>query len=324
MASSCHLRTIEKLRSRDHDGYITSSSELNSQHILRFPVTDAIWAKLMDMPGESIKALLAEAARRNQKMYPKFLQNASYGRGGYWFDPGGGLVSMGIYWPKAAQNLEFESSLEMGRTLEELMNGFTRYDVMVQRLPIDDFDYRFEKETRLAELNTENLHRLSINVDLDRAVYDLISGRPSRYPISQKVMSPTIAFVSCVSANFVIKNGILWRGKLYTCRRRNLLKPEQCQRCWTWGHSAEACTYDHFVCCYCGVSPIELWHFSYRCQAKDIQKCVNCGAASGANHRDCPARLEEGKRIKALNELYHDEDHRLFEDPSQSVPVVPI
>lgn len=121
----------------------------------------------------------------------------------------------------------------------------------------------------------------------------------TRQPPQKALTSIIIEFTKPEDANKIIDENLVWQGEMCPAERyERQCRLKQCFQCQKYGHIGTQCKTAK-ICGYCAQE-----HSSWECPTKmDVgaaRKCAVCHGAHQAWSRECPTRIEEVAKIKAI------------------------
>jgi len=194
---------------------------------------------------------------------------------------------------------ESEKDPELLHTMDwgAIFNGVTaskrKYGLVIHGVPKSDLDPSKEDQIILRdELEEENTSR---NLQAEQ-VFPL---RRTKKQLEKPTAHHSIVILTTRirAADDCLKRGMFIKGRYYLPEKYTPdLNIKQCYKCFGWEHTAKHCIKEHQTCDNCGNNDHE------KGNCPNPTKCVNCGKAHKAWHKDCSKRDEEGERLKALKE----------------------
>lgn len=178
-----------------------------------------------------------------------------------------------------------------------IFNGVTaskrKYGLVIHGVPKNDLDPTKEDQIILRdELEEENTSR---NLQAEQ-VFPL---RRTKKQLEKPTAHHSIVILTTriQAADDCLKRGMFIKGRYYLPEKYTPdLNIKQCYKCYGWEHMAKDCIKEHQTCDNCGNDDHE------KGNCPNPTKCVNCGEAHKAWHKDCKKRDAEGARLKALKQ----------------------
>ena len=185
--------------------------------------------------------------------------------------------------------------VEWEKTIAGVTLVAEEYGLVLDGVPIRIFDARTASQNEMREIiqrtNNINVHRVEPLTKNPQ--------NPDAPTQSIKIFTHVLK-----EANEAIEDGLLLErkneetqekvGRRFFAKRYNpQYRIKQCFRCQAYGHKAETCTRTTT----CGRCAQE--HETRKCTA-ELNKCTNCSGEHPAWHYECPRRIKEHEKLRAL------------------------
>jgi hypothetical protein len=236
--------------------------QVNSEIILSIDkLSDDVKAELHTASYETITARL-QAVIESQSSQPILLQGIKK-------DKKGNIKLRELNWNEAYKGLEVRKP---------------NYGIVIHRVPKSDINFDSQQCDIIEQLEDDNP-----DTDITKVKPLLRKSRDSTTH-SIVVYTPDITV-----ANHWLTHGFFIKHCNYTARRYTPhLQITQCYNCHQYGHRAGECK-ENSLCGKCG----QMKHQTGECSNRE-QRCIQCNGSHEAWHHDCPKRIAEVQRLKAL------------------------